>query len=125
MRNTVTPQLRTDLGETDLILIDLGNGKQRLGASALAQVYRQLGDKAPDLDNPVQLKGFFNAIQALVSDRKLVAYHDRSDGGLFVTLVEMAFAGHCGLDLQLDRIGGELLPAPVQRRAGRRHPGAS
>src|SRR5690606_2856090 len=72
VRNTVTPQLRTDLGETDLILIDLGNGKQRLGASALAQVYRQLGDKAPDLDNPVQLKGFFNAIQALVADRKLI-----------------------------------------------------
>ncbi|QSR73311.1 phosphoribosylformylglycinamidine synthase [Aeromonas jandaei] len=118
VRNTVTPQLRTDLGETDLILIDLGNGKQRLGASALAQVYRQLGDKAPDLDNPVQLKGFFNAIQALVADRKLIAYHDRSDGGLFVTLVEMAFAGHCGLDIQLDRIGGELLPALFNEELG-------
>ena len=118
VRNTVTPQLRTDLGETDLILIDLGNGKQRLGASALAQVYRQLGDKAPDLDNPIQLKGFFNAIQVLVADRKLIAYHDRSDGGLFVTLVEMAFAGHCGLDLQLDRIGGELLPALFNEELG-------
>ncbi|MBL0610406.1 phosphoribosylformylglycinamidine synthase [Aeromonas jandaei] len=118
VRNTVTPQLRTDLGETDLILIDLGNGKQRLGASALAQVYRQLGDKAPDLDNPVQLKGFFNAIQALVADRKLIAYHDRSDGGLFVTLTEMAFAGHCGLDIQLDRIGGELLPALFNEELG-------
>ncbi|QXC37138.1 phosphoribosylformylglycinamidine synthase [Aeromonas jandaei] len=118
VRNTVTPQLRTDLGETDLILIDLGNGKQRLGASALAQVYRQLGDKAPDLDNPVQLKGFFNAIQALVADCKLIAYHDRSDGGLFVTLVEMAFAGHCGLDIQLDRIGGELLPALFNEELG-------
>ncbi|MGL6164260.1 MAG: AIR synthase-related protein, partial [Aeromonas veronii] len=118
VRNTVTPQLRTDLGETDLILIDLGNGKQRLGASALVQVYRQLGDKAPDLDNPVQLKGFFNAIQALVADRKLIAYHDRSDGGLFVTLTEMAFAGHCGLDIQLDRIGGELLPALFNEELG-------
>lgn len=118
VRNTVTPQLRTDLGETDLILIDLGNGKQRLGASALAQVYRQLGDKAPDLDNPVQLKGFFNAIQALVADGKLIAYHDRSDGGLFVTLTEMAFAGHCGLDIQLDRIGGELLPALFNEELG-------
>lgn len=118
VRSTVTPQLRTDLGETDLILIDLGNGKQRLGASALAQVYRQLGDKAPDLDNPVQLKGFFNAIQALVADRKLIAYHDRSDGGLFVTLTEMAFAGHCGLDIQLDRIGGELLPALFNEELG-------
>lgn len=118
VRNTVTPQLRTDLGETDLILIDLGNGKQRLGASSLAQVYRQLGDKAPDLDNPVQLKGFFNAIQALVADGKLIAYHDRSDGGLFVTLTEMAFAGHCGLDIQLDRIGGELLPALFNEELG-------
>jgi phosphoribosylformylglycinamidine synthase len=118
VRSTVTPQLRTDLGETDLILIDLGNGKQRLGASALAQVYRQLGDKAPDLDNPVQLKGFFNAIQALVADGKLIAYHDRSDGGLFVTLTEMAFAGHCGLDIQLDRIGGELLPALFNEELG-------
>ncbi|PKQ80317.1 phosphoribosylformylglycinamidine synthase [Aeromonas sobria] len=118
VRNTVTPQLRTDLGETDLILIDLGNGKQRLGASALAQVYRQLGDKAPDLDNPVQLKGFFNAIQALVADGKLITYHDRSDGGLFVTLTEMAFAGHCGLDIQLDRIGGELLPALFNEELG-------
>ena len=118
VRNTVTPQLRTDLGETDLILIDLGNGKQRLGASALAQVYRQLGDSAPDLDNPTQLKGFFNAIQALVADRKIVAYHDRSDGGLFVTLTEMAFAGHCGLDIQLDRVGGELLPALFNEELG-------
>ncbi|MGL5225927.1 MAG: phosphoribosylformylglycinamidine synthase, partial [Aeromonas sp.] len=118
VRNTVTPQLRTDLGETDLILIDLGNGKQRLGASALAQVYRQLGDSAPDLDHPTQLKGFFNAIQTLVGDRKLMAYHDRSDGGLFVTLAEMAFAGHCGLDLQLDRIGGELLPALFNEELG-------
>ncbi|HCH54960.1 MAG TPA: phosphoribosylformylglycinamidine synthase, partial [Aeromonas sp.] len=118
VRNTVTPQLRTDLGETDLILIDLGNGKQRLGASALAQVYRQLGQSAPDLDNPVQLKGFFNAIQALVADRKLIAYHDRSDGGLFVTLTEMAFAGHCGLDIQLDRVGGDLLPALFNEELG-------
>ncbi|MGL4715107.1 MAG: phosphoribosylformylglycinamidine synthase, partial [Aeromonas sp.] len=118
VRCTVTPQLRTDLGETDLILIDLGNGKQRLGASALAQVYRQLGDQAPDLDNPTQLKGFFNAIQALVADRKVIAYHDRSDGGLFVTLTEMAFAGHCGLDIQLDRISGELLPALFNEELG-------
>lgn len=118
VRNTVTPVLRTDLGETDLILIDLGNGKQRLGASALAQVYRQLGDSAPDLDNPTQLKGFFNAIQALVADSKLIAYHDRSDGGLFVTLAEMAFAGHCGLDIQLDRVGGELLPALFNEELG-------
>ncbi|MFM5462963.1 phosphoribosylformylglycinamidine synthase [Aeromonas simiae] len=118
VRKTVTPQLRSDLGETDLILIDLGHGKQRLGGSALAQVYRQVGDKAPDLDNPVLLKGFFNAIQALVSDGRLLAYHDRSDGGLLVTLLEMAFAGHCALNIELDRVGGEVLPALFNEELG-------
>ncbi|MHA7000597.1 phosphoribosylformylglycinamidine synthase [Aeromonas schubertii] len=118
VRKTVTPQLRNDLGESDLILIDLGNGKQRLGGSALAQVYRQLGQSAPDLDNPVLLKGFFNAIQALVSDGRLLAYHDRSDGGLLVTLLEMAFAGHCGLNIELDRVGGEVLPALFNEELG-------
>ncbi len=100
-RKTLMPQLRTDLGETKLILIDLGNGKNRMGGSSLAQVYGQLGDTAPDVDHPAQLTAFFAAIQQLNTDNKLLAYHDRSDGGLFTTLVEMAFAGHCGLEIEL------------------------
>ena len=103
-RKTLTPQLRTDLGDSKLIVIDLGNGKNRMGGSSLAQVYGQLGDTAPDVDSPAQLKAFFAAIQQLNADNKILAYHDRSDGGLFTTLVEMAFAGRCGLDIDL----GEL-----------------
>ena len=98
---TLTPQLRTDKGDTDLILIDLGRGRNRLGASALSQVYQQLGDQVPDLDDPQLLKNFFNAIQSLNNEQMLLAYHDRSDGGLLVTLMEMAFAGRCGLEINL------------------------
>ncbi|MFW7523849.1 phosphoribosylformylglycinamidine synthase [Vibrio ostreicida] len=106
VRKTITPQLRTPstlkgLGETSLMLIDLGNGKNRLGATALAQVYKQLGDKPADVDSPEQLKGFFDAMQSLVRQEKVVAYHDKGDGGLFVTLAEMAFAGHCGLNVDM------------------------
>ena len=105
-RKTLTPQLRTelssqDLGETKLILIDLGNGKNRMGGSSLAQVYGQIGDSAPDVDNPAQLKTFFAEIQRLNRENKILAYHDRSDGGLFATLVEMVFAGHCGVAIDL------------------------
>ncbi|QSP94280.1 phosphoribosylformylglycinamidine synthase [Marinobacter salinisoli] len=99
---TLTPQLRTDAGETDLILIDLAAGQNRLGGSALAQVYKQVGAVAPDLDNPEDVKAFFAVIQGLNADGKLLAYHDRSDGGAFVTLAEMAFAGHVGIDVRLD-----------------------
>ncbi len=107
-RKTLTPQLRTDLGETELILIDLGNGKNRMGGSSLAQVYGQIGNNAPDVDNPAQLKAFFAQIQALNSQGKLLAYHDRSDGGLFTTLCEMAFAGHCGLNADLTALNGDI-----------------
>ena len=112
-RKTLTPQLRTglsnqSLGETKLILIDLGNGKNRMGGSSLAQVYGQLGDTSPDVDNPAQLKAFFAAIQQLNADNKILAYHDRSDGGLLTTLVEMAFAGHCGLDVDLAELRGDI-----------------
>jgi phosphoribosylformylglycinamidine synthase len=105
VRRTLTPQLRLDAGETDLILVDLGNGKNRLGGSALAQVFGSIGDVAPDLDDPAQLKAFFADIQALNEEGRLLAYHDRSDGGLLATLCEMAFAAHCGLDVQLDGLG--------------------
>ncbi len=101
---TLTPQLRTDCGETELILIDLGNGKNRLGGSALAQVYKQTGNNAPDVDDPQRLKTFFNVVQKLNRENNLLAYHDRSDGGLFVTLCEMAFAGHVGITVNLDEL---------------------
>nr|WP_297460566.1 phosphoribosylformylglycinamidine synthase [uncultured Halomonas sp.] len=99
---TLTPQLRLDQDESDLILIDLGGGKNRLGGSALAQVYGQVGDECPDLDDAEDLKAFFTVIQGLNADGKLLAYHDRSDGGLLVTLLEMAFAGRGGLEIKLD-----------------------
>ena len=100
-RATLTPQLRTDCGETELILVDLGEGRNRLGGSILAQVFSQMGDEAPDAD-PRLVKSFFDAIQKLRPH--LLAYHDRSDGGLFVTVCEMAFAGHCGVSLNLDAL---------------------
>jgi len=102
VRKTLTPQLRLDAGDTSLILIDLGRGKNRLGASSLAQVTNQVGNDTPDLDNPQDLKAFFAAIQQLNADGKLLAYHDRSDGGLFAALCEMAFAGRAGVSVNLD-----------------------
>jgi len=101
-RHTLTPQIRKDLGDTDLLLIDLGRGQNRLGGSALAQVYSQVGCEAPDLDDPEDLKAFFAVVQGLKNEGKLLAYHDRSDGGLLTSLAEMAFAGHSGLDIKLD-----------------------
>ncbi|WP_320838078.1 phosphoribosylformylglycinamidine synthase [Zhongshania sp.] len=117
VRKTVTPQLRTDLGGTALLLIDLGAGKQRLGGSCLAQVYQQIGDIAPDIDDPKLLSGFFNAVQQLLEDEKIIAYHDRSDGGTAITLLEMAFAGHCGLDIDLGS-GGTVHGALFAEEAG-------
>ncbi len=101
VRHTLTPQLRTDKGDTQLLLIDLGEGHNRLGATALAQVYRAIGEQGADLVSSAALKGFFDAIQSLNAAGKLMAYHDRSDGGLWATLCEMAFAGRCGLDIHL------------------------
>jgi phosphoribosylformylglycinamidine synthase len=106
-RKTLTPQLHIDRGDTKLILIDLGAGKNRMGGSALAQVYGETDNVAPDVDSAEQLKAFFAAIQELNKESKLLAYHDRSDGGLFVTLAEMAFAGRCGIDIELSRLAGD------------------
>jgi phosphoribosylformylglycinamidine synthase len=107
IRKTVTPELRTDQGETQLVTIDLSKGKNRLGGSCLAQVYKQLGNETPDVDDALILKGFFNAMQALVRDEKLIAYHDISDGGLFTTVCEMAFAGHTGIDIDISQLNGD------------------
>ncbi|MDH5425592.1 MAG: phosphoribosylformylglycinamidine synthase, partial [Gammaproteobacteria bacterium] len=104
VRKTLTPELRTDQGKTFLILIDLSAGLNRLGASALAQVYKELGDDAPDLENAALLKGMFKSIQTLNNDGKLLAYHDRSDGGLLSTIAEMCFAGQCGVTVELDNL---------------------
>jgi phosphoribosylformylglycinamidine synthase len=103
VRRTLTPQLRTDAGDTDLVLIDLGQGKHRLGGSAFAQAYNAIGEHAPDADAAL-LKGFFAAVQELNASNLLLAYHDRSDGGLFAAACEMAFAGHCGVSLNLDTL---------------------
>ena len=107
VRSTLTPQLRVDEGETELILIDLGAGKNRLGGSALAQVYKQVGDAAPDIEGPEgsrKLKGFFAAIQRMNREGRILAYHDRSDGGLFAALCEMVFAGRTGVTVNLDQL---------------------
>jgi len=118
VRKTLTPQLRVDQGETDLILIDLGKGKNRLGGSALAQVYKQVGNEAPDVDDPRVLKLFFAVVQALNELGFLLAYHDRSDGGLFATICEMAFAGRTGVRIDLDDLGRDSLAALFSEELG-------
>ncbi|MEW9797618.1 phosphoribosylformylglycinamidine synthase [Alteromonas sp. CYL-A6] len=107
IRKTVTPQLRTDRGDSRLLLIDLGEGKNRMGGTCLAQVYAQLGDVPADVDSPQKLAAFFDTIQSLIADGKLLAYHDRSDGGLMTTLAEMAFAGKTGIQVDLDNLDGD------------------
>jgi len=109
IRKTLTPQLRADGADTDILLIDLGNNQHRLGGSALAQVYGVTGEETPDLDDAAQFSKFFNAIQRLNQENILLAYHDRSDGGLFACLAEMTFAGRVGLDIHLDVLGDDAL----------------
>jgi phosphoribosylformylglycinamidine synthase len=123
-RRTCTPQLRADAGDTVLLLLDLAGGKARLGGSALAQVYGQVGSEAPDVDDAERLRNFFGAVQALNAGGVLLAYHDRSDGGLFVTLCEMAFASRTGITVELEKAAdvvaalfNEELGAVVQVRA--------
>ncbi|HZP89267.1 MAG TPA: phosphoribosylformylglycinamidine synthase [Burkholderiales bacterium] len=102
-RRVLTPQLQALDDDPVLLLVDLGNGRDRLGGSTLAQVYGQLGNEAPDLDDPARLKAFFEVVQQLNEAGMLLAYHDRSDGGLFATLCEMMFASHVGITVQLDK----------------------
>ena len=118
IRKTLTPVLRTDKGDTTLIYITLGERQNRLGGSALAQVYRQLGSKCPDLDVPVRLKGLFDSIQFLNRKDLLLAYHDISDGGLFTTICEMSFAGHTGVSVRLDNLGEYDIPALFAEEIG-------
>jgi len=110
-RSTLTPDLRRDAVDSELILIDLGQGRCRMGGSALTQVYGQTWPEAPDIEQPQLLAAFFSAIQDLNEAGRIMAYHDRSDGGLFATLCEMAFAGRIGIQIELDRLGGD--PAKI------------
>ncbi|MGB8518065.1 MAG: phosphoribosylformylglycinamidine synthase, partial [Gallionella sp.] len=116
-RDTLTPQLSAYL-DTTLLLIDLGHGKNRMGGSALAQVYKQVGDVAPDVDDAAMLKAFFELIQELNAAGTLLSYHDRSDGGAFVSLCEMAFASHIGLNIMLDEMHGDTLRALFNEELG-------
>lgn len=100
VRPTLTPQLKG--GDTTLLLVDLGQGKRRMGGSMLAQVLNQFGDRVPDVDDPALLKALVAAVNELRSQGRILAYHDRSDGGLWATVCEMAFAGHRGVDLNVD-----------------------
>lgn len=109
VRRTLTPQLKLDQGETELLLLDLSAGKNRLGGSALAQVYNATASDAPDVDDPKRLLDFFNTIQSLNRDGLLLAYHDRGDGGLFATVAEMAFASRCGVTLNTDLLAYDPL----------------
>ena len=117
-RGTLTPELRRDADASDLLLVDLGKGQNRLAASALAQVYGMVGHRPPDLDDPEALRGLFEAVQELNSSRLLLAYHDRSDGGLLATVCEMAFAGRVGVDIALDALGDDPLAALFAEELG-------
>jgi phosphoribosylformylglycinamidine synthase len=107
-RRTLTPQLAADT-DTVVLLFDLGCGKNRMGGSALAQVYKQVGAVTPDVDDAKKLKAFFDLVQRFNREGKLLAYHDRSDGGMLAALCEMTFASHIGLDIRLDECKGDDL----------------
>ena len=117
IRLGLNPQLISQNG-TSLLLLDLGAGKNRLGGSCLAQVYNEFGETTPDIDSPELLLGLFQAIQQLNYMGLLLAYHDRSDGGLFVSLCEMAFAGHTGLDITLSMNAAQVIPFMFNEEAG-------
>ena len=116
VRKTLTPELQDDASV--LLLIDLGQGKNRLGGSVLAQVYNQLGNQAPDLDDPTLFKAFFDTIQHLNEQGLILAYHDRADGGLLATVAEMLFAGRLGIDLDISDVPGETLAALFNEELG-------
>jgi phosphoribosylformylglycinamidine synthase len=104
VRGTLTPQLDTQKDDTSLVLIDLSRGKMRMGGSILAQVLEQSGDEVPDLDDPQDLIALVNAVNALRAQGRILAYHDRGDGGLLAAVAEMAFAGHVGVAINVDML---------------------
>ncbi len=114
-RRTLTPQLQPDDTGTILLLVDLGAGANRLGGSVLAQVYDKVGGDVPDVDSPERLKAFFETVQRLNGQGALLAYHDRSDGGLLACLAEMMFASHVGLTVDIE---GDPLPALFSEELG-------
>jgi phosphoribosylformylglycinamidine synthase len=118
IRKTLTPQLRRDKGKTELILLDLGKGKNRMGGSALTQVYNAVDRKPPDVDDPRVLKLFFHVIQALNELDFVYAYHDRSDGGLFATLCEMSFAGNVGIEVDITALDSDPVAALFSEELG-------
>ena len=115
INKTWTPTLRRleDVGETVLLFVDLAEGRKALGGSALAQVFGQVGNEAPDVHDIGLMKDLFDALQQLQESGIVLAYHDRSDGGIFTTLVEMMFAGRCGLELMLDGLCGSSEPKDI------------
>lgn len=115
VQKTLTPQIDPNL-DSNLWLIDLGQGKNRMGGSILAQTYSQIGKTSPDLDSPELLSGFFNAMQNCLEQDLVAAYHDRSDGGVITALLEMAFAGRCGLDIQMK--GEDLITSLFSEELG-------
>ncbi len=116
-RKTLTPELKRRHDST-LILIDLGRKQNRLGGSSLAQVYNQMGQTTPDLDSPADFSAFFAATRELIRDNTILAYHDRSDGGLFVTLAEMAFASGLGIEARLKHAGDDPLAVLFSEELG-------
>ena len=118
VRATVTPELNLQENSVEVLYVDLADGKSRLGGSALAQVYNQLGDETPDVESPKIIKDFFAITRELIADKKLLAYHDRSDGGLIVTLLEMAFASQCGLEISLPCASTDLFPTAFNEELG-------
>ena len=118
VRKTLTPELNRNVENSRLLLIDLGAKKNRLGGSALAQVYSQLGDTPADLDDPLLLKHFFAAITDMKAENLIHAYHDRSDGGLFACLCELSFASHIGLDIQIDTLGDDVIASLFAEELG-------
>ena len=114
VRKTLTPELKTDI-DNSLILIDLGAGKNRMGGSVLAQTQQMMGESVPDLDDAKAFKAFFNTVQQLNEKGQLMAYHDRSDGGVWATLCEMTFAGRCGAIIDIE---GDLLSSLFNEELG-------
>ena len=118
VRKTVTPDIKPGAENSYLLLLDFGAGKNRIGASALTQVYSQTGERGPDLNNATLFKAAFVSLQSMLEQELLLAYHDRSDGGLIVTLCEMAFAGRSGLRCDTSKLGDDALSALFAEELG-------